>query len=254
VREIRSTKPAQIILVACSRPGELLSISLLQSTRMPAMEKCRPCGLYVITPPRYRQAGQLLADCEAALLGGASLLQFRDKSGDAGWQLEMAGQLNSLCQRYRVPLIINDDTDLAARVGAAGVHLGRDDAAIPLARAKLGPKGIIGASCYNQLDLAQSAATAGASYLAFGSMFPSASKPQAVHCPVPTLTAAQKFGLPLVAIGGITMENGAALVAAGASYLAVIGAVFDTTDVQSAVERFGGMWKESPDLLPQPTH
>ena len=218
------------------------------------MEKCRPCGLYVITPPRYRQAGQLLADCEAALLGGASLLQFRDKSGDAGWQLEMAGQLNSLCQRYRVPLIINDDIDLAARVGAAGVHLGRDDAAIPLARAKLGPKGIIGASCYNQLDLAQSAATAGASYLAFGSMFPSASKPQAVHCPVPTLTAAQKFGLPLVAIGGITMENGAALVAAGASYLAVIGAVFDTTDVQSAVERFGGMWKESQDLLPQPTH
>jgi thiamine-phosphate pyrophosphorylase len=218
------------------------------------MEKCRPCGLYAITPPRYRQAQMLLAESEAALLGGASLLQFRDKSGDEGWKLEMAGQLNSLCQRYRVPLIINDDIDLAVRVGAAGVHLGRDDAAIPLARAKLGPEGIIGASCYNQLDLAQSAATVGASYLAFGSMFPSASKPQAVHCPLPTLTAAQRFGLPLVAIGGITMENGAAVVAAGASYLAVIGAVFDTTDVQRAAERFGGLWKESQDLLPHSTN
>ena len=221
---------------------------------MPNMKKCRPYGLYAITPPRYRQAQRLLAESEAALLGGASLLQFRDKSGDAGWQLEMAGQLNSLCQRYRVPLIINDDIDLAARVGAAGVHLGRDDAAIPAARAELGLEGIIGASCYNQLDLAQSAATAGASYLAFGSMFSSASKPQAVHCPLQTLTAAQKFGLPLVAIGGITMENGAALVTAGASYLAVIGAVFDTTDVQRAVERFGGLWKQSHELSPQPTH
>jgi len=218
------------------------------------MEKCHPHGLYAITPPLYRQPQKLLAGSEAALLGGARLLQFRDKSGDAGWQLEMAGQLNSLCQRYRVPLIINDDIDLAASVGAAGVHLGRGDAAIAVARAKLGPEGIVGASCYNQLDLAQSAATAGASYLAFGSMFPSGSKPQAVHCPVQTLKAAQKFGLPLVAIGGITMENGAALVAAGASYLAVIGAVFDAGDVQRAAEQFNGLWQGPHDPPPHSTH
>jgi len=85
-------------------------------------------------------------------------------------------------------------------------------------------------------------------------MFPSASKPQAVHCTVQTLKAAQEFGLPLVAIGGITMENGASLVAAGASYLAVIRAVFDTTDVQRAAEGFGGLWKESHDLLAHSTH
>lgn len=218
------------------------------------MKKCRPCGLYAITPPRYRQAGQLLAECEAALLGGACLLQFRDKSGDAGWQLEMADQLNRLCQLHRVPLIINDDIDLAARIGAGGVHLGRGDASVQDARAALGPDSIIGASCYDQLDLAQSAATAGASYVAFGSMFLSSNKPQAVHCPVQTLKAAQRFGLPLVAIGGITIENGASLVAAGASYLAVIGAVFDAPDVRHAAQQLCGLWQEPNDGTPPSTH
>jgi thiamine-phosphate pyrophosphorylase len=221
---------------------------------MPAMKNCRPHGLYAITPPRYRQARRLLAECEAVLRGGASLLQFRDKSGDAGWQLEMAGQLKSLCQGYQVPLIINDDIELAARVGAAGVHLGREDASIHDARADLGPASIIGASCYNQLDLAPMAVSAGANYLAFGSMFPSASKPEAVHCPLETLRAARQFGLPLVAIGGITLENGLSLVSAGASYLAVIGGVFDTPDIQRAAEQIGGLWPEPGNVSPRSTH
>lgn len=218
------------------------------------MKNCHPQGLYAITAPRYRRARQLLTECEAALLGGASLLQFRDKSADAGWHAEMAGQLQSLCERYRVPLIINDDIDLAARVGAAGLHLGREDASVRDARARLGPDFIIGASCYDQLDLAQKAATDGASYLAFGSMFPSNSKPGAVHCPVETLHSARQFGLPLVAIGGITIENGASLVAAGASYLAVIGAVFDAPDVEFAARQFGALWTESRNASPGSAH
>ncbi len=233
-----------------ARSSELLSISLLQSTKMPLMKTCRPYGLYAITPPRYRQDGLLLAETEAVLSGGASLLQFRDKSGDAGWRLEMAGKLNSLCQGYQVPLIINDDIDLAAKTGAAGVHLGQGDADIAQALAELGPDSIIGVSCYNRLDLAQAAATAGASYLAFGSMFSSGSKPQAVHCPVETLLAARTFGLPLVAIGGISIENGASLVAAGASYLAVISAVFDAVDARCAAQQFGELWKKPHDRSP----
>jgi thiamine-phosphate pyrophosphorylase len=221
---------------------------------MPTMKNCPPRGLYAITPPRYRQAQRLLAETEAALLGGACLLQFRDKSGDAAWQLEMADQLKRLCQLHRVPLIINDDIELAARIGASGVHLGQGDASIQDARVALGPDSIIGASCHDRLELAQSAAAAGASYLAFGSMFPSGSKPQAVHCPVPTLRAAQKFGLPLVAIGGITMENGAPLVAAGASYLAVIGALFDAPDVRHAAQQLCGLWQEPHDGTPPSTY
>lgn len=209
------------------------------------MKKCHPYGLYAITALRYPQDQRLLAESEAALLGGASLLQFRDKSGDAVWRREMAGRLNTLCQQYFVPLIINDDIDLAASVGAAGVHLGKGDATLADALAALGPDGIIGASCYNRLDLAQSAATQGASYLAFGSMFHSDSKPQAVHCPLQTLNAARRFGLPLVAIGGITVENGLSLITAGANYLAVIGAVFDANDVQRAAGQFGGLWTDS---------
>ena len=199
-------------------------------------------GLYVITPQRYPDDVRLLSECEAALLGGASLLQFRDKSTDTAWRFEVATQLNALCRAHDVPLIINDDIELARRVGAAGVHLGREDAPIAAARKELPPGSHIGWSCYNRLDLAESGRLQGATHLAFGSMYASTTKPGAVRCPLDTLSAARVFGLPLVAIGGITLENGAALINAGASYLAVVSAVFDAPDVRRAAEQFSALW------------
>ena len=200
-------------------------------------------GLYVITPERYPDAERLLAECEAALLGGASLLQFRDKSTDAAWRLETAGRLNTLCGRHGVPLVVNDDIELARRIGAAGVHLGSEDEPLAEARARLPRGSHIGWSCYNRLDLAKTGSQEGATHLAFGSMHPSPTKPGAVHCPPATLTAAKAFGLPLVAIGGITLENGAALIAAGADYLAVISAVFEAPDIRRAAAQFSGLWE-----------
>ena len=202
-------------------------------------------GLYAITPERYPDAERLLSECEAALFGGASLLQFRDKSSDAAWRLETAKRLNVLCGRRGVPLIINDDVELARRIGAAGVHLGKEDSTLAEARFRLPRGSHIGWSCYNRLELATAGKREGATHLAFGSMYPSPTKPGAVRCSPETLTAAKSLGSPLVAIGGITLENGAALIAAGADYLAVVSAVFDAPDIRRAAEQFRGLW-ESP--------
>ena len=205
----------------------------------------RPHGLYAVTAARYPDHERLLAECEAALAGGARLMQFRDKSADAGWRRNVAMRLNDLCRRYQVPLIMNDDVGLAAEVGAAGVHLGQGDAGIAAAVAALGAGSIIGVSCHNRIELAEAAAGQGATYLAFGSMFSSLSKPEAVLCTTQTLTAARRFDLPLVAIGGITAENGGSLIAAGADYLAVISAVFDAPDVRAAAQRIAALWPSS---------
>ena len=200
-------------------------------------------GLYVITPQRYPDQGQLLSDLRLALEGGASMVQFRDKSGDDHWRLDVARAVARLCDEFDAPLIINDDVELASRTGAAGVHLGKDDGSIERARHLLGPGAIIGASCYNQLSLARKAAREGADYLAFGSVYQSGSKPGAVHCPLDTVNAAAALGLPVVAIGGITPDNGRAVVEAGADSLAVIRAVFDAPDIQAAATSFSEFWK-----------
>ncbi|MET0231801.1 MAG: thiamine phosphate synthase [Rhodanobacteraceae bacterium] len=188
-------------------------------------------GLYAITDgPR----DDLLTACEAALDGGATLLQYRDKTRDAERRLAEAHALAALCARYAVPLIVNDDVELAAAAGAAGVHLGEDDLDVASARARLGANAIVGVSCYDSLERARSLAAAGADYLAFGAFHPSPTKPNARKATLALLRKAKAFGLPLVAIGGITVENGAALIDAGADYLAVISAVFGADDVRVA--------------------
>lgn len=208
------------------------------------MNRFPPGGLYAITPPCYPDGQRLVRDCTSALQGGARLLQFRDKSGDPAWRLQTGKRLLDICLEHEVPLIINDDVELARELGAAGVHLGLDDATIHDATTAL-PKGsIIGATCHDRLDLAGTAARQGATYLAFGSMFPSATKPGAVSCPPRTLTQAKRYGLPLVAIGGITLENGASLIAAGADYLAVIDALFASGDVRGTAEKFASLYEK----------
>lgn len=199
-------------------------------------------GLYAITPQRYPDATRLVREVRGAMEGGAAMVQFRDKSGDGDWRDAVAATLKAACDEFGVPLIINDDVGLASGIGAAGVHLGKGDSTVESARSALGRNSLIGVSCYDSLGRARAAARHGADYLAFGSVFPSGTKPDAVHCPLTTLTSARELGLPVVAIGGLTPDNGRAAIEAGADGLAVISAVFDAPDVRKAAEAFSQLW------------
>lgn len=196
-------------------------------------------GLYAITDgPRP----DLVDACAAAIEGGAAVLQYRDKTSDHARRREEAHELASLCARRLVPLIINDDVDLAAEIGTAGVHLGEDDADIAAARKRLGSGAIIGASCYDSLARARDLAAAGADYLAFGAFFPSPTKPQARRATPDLLRAARAFGKPLVAIGGITPDNAQSLIDAGADFVSVISGVFGQSDVADAARRYANLF------------
>ncbi|HET6555119.1 MAG TPA: thiamine phosphate synthase [Dyella sp.] len=192
-------------------------------------------GLYVITDgPRPN----LLEVVALALAGGARLLQYRDKTQDHVRRLNEARAIRALCAARSVPMIVNDDVKLAEAVGAAGVHLGEDDGDIAAARELLGANAIIGASCYDSIERARKLADAGADYLAFGAFFPSPTKPHARRASFDLLRQSATLGLPRVAIGGITPDNGSLLIDAGADYLAVISAVFGDPDVRGAATRF----------------
>lgn len=199
-------------------------------------------GLYAITDANLMPAAHFADLAEQALAGGAKVLQYRDKSTDHTKRLAQAQNLHQLCVQYGMPLIINDDVELCAQVGAEGVHLGEDDVDFVQARQRLGEKVIIGVSCYNNLARAQCMRAAGADYVAFGSFFPSTIKPQARVAKIDLLRQAkQQLDCPIVAIGGITAQNGAALCEAGADALAVISAVFGAEDVATAARAFTGL-------------
>jgi thiamine-phosphate pyrophosphorylase len=169
-------------------------------------------------------------------------LQYRNKCADAALRLEQAQALRALTREFLAPLIINDDVLLARQAGADGVHLGNADGSIAAAREVLGCGKVIGASCYNQLSLAYAAAAQGADYVAFGAFFPSAVKPDAVVATPELLRQARReLDVPLVAIGGITSDNGAQLVSAGAHALAVISALFGATDIRDAARQFSNL-------------
>jgi len=192
-------------------------------------------GLYVITDARWPRSVALEHAVDAALRGGARVVQYRDKSDDACRRHQEAKTVASLCRARGATFIVNDDVDLAAAVAADGVHLGRDDDDLAAARSALGPEALIGVSCYNELDRARRAAAAGADYLAFGSVYPSATKPDAVHAPLTLFGEARRLtDRPLVAIGGINADNIATVTAAGADAVAVVDAVFAAPDIQQA--------------------
>jgi thiamine-phosphate pyrophosphorylase len=198
--------------------------------------KRRIKGLYAITPD-WEETPRLLAQVEAALKGGIALLQYRNKVVTPDRQAEQAAALLQLCRRYSVPLIVNDDVSLARQIGADGVHLGADDGDIAEARASLGPDSIIGASCYNRLELAVLAKQQGADYGAFGACFDSPTKPAAVCAPLSLFAEArQQVGLPMVAIGGIHAGNMLEPLRAGADSVAMISAIFSQgQDTQARV-------------------
>jgi thiamine-phosphate pyrophosphorylase len=202
-----------------------------------------PRGLYAITPDGPHPPGFLESSVEDAIEGGAVAIQYRDKSGDGPRRHAAASALCEICRRRQVPLIVNDDVALASAVGASGAHVGRDDTALGAARARLGPDAIIGVSCYGSVEQAVEAARQGADYVAFGRFFPSSTKPGAVPCSREVLEQARDaVSVPVVAIGGITPENGAVLLAAGADVLAVIDGVFGRGDVRAAAAGFSGLF------------
>lgn len=199
----------------------------------------RLSGLYAITPEDADTA-RLIRKVAACLEGGASAVQYRNKQAPAELAHFQALQLHTLCQRFGVPLIINDSLELACAVDAEGIHLGLDDGEIADARRKL-PNRIIGVSCYNDFRLAQRAMDQGADYVAFGSFFSSSTKPEAVSAGIDLLAFARQHGLNTVAIGGITAANAGTLIAGGAHAVAVISALFESDDairIRASAEAF----------------
>ncbi|MBL8383772.1 MAG: thiamine phosphate synthase [Burkholderiales bacterium] len=187
-------------------------------------------GLYAITPD-WTDTARLLIAARAALGGGARVLQYRNKRASPTLRLEQALALSAVCRAHDVPFIVNDDVELALEVDADGVHLGRSDEAIATARRRIGRRRLLGASCYNEPPLATAALAAGADHVAFGSVFPSSTKPGAVRAALALFASGAQLGVPVVAIGGITVENAGTVVAAGASAVAVISDLFEAADV-----------------------
>jgi thiamine-phosphate pyrophosphorylase len=208
-------------------------------------------GLYAITPD-LADTGELLRRARAAIEGGAQLLQYRNKTADAALRGTQARALQDLCAGSGVPLIINDHLDLALECGAAGLHLGGEDGDIASARRRLGPGRLLGASCYDRIELAQAAVAEGADHVAFGSFFPSAVKPGAVR-PSPALItgARESLRVPVVAIGGITPQNAPQLLDAGADALAVISAVFGAQNIAAAAHEFRKLFEARHEKKPE---
>jgi thiamine-phosphate pyrophosphorylase len=200
-------------------------------------------GLYAIADTQYIDDAHLMPAVGEAIAGGARVIQYRDKSHDVSARLAQAKKIAALCRQHGVLLIINDDVTLAKETQADGVHLGREDVSPAKAREQLGPQAIIGVSCYNELARAEAAEKQGTNYIAFGRFFPSRTKPQAVPASLDLLRESKrKLHIPIVAIGGITPENGASLIAAGADALAVIEGVFGQANVRAAAERFARLF------------
>lgn len=208
------------------------------------MTQTRISGLYAVTPD-VEDTAQLVKAAEQVLQGGASLLQYRNKTASYALKREQAGALMWLCEDYDVPFIINDHVLLCVELDADGVHLGGGDGDIAAARRLLGARKLIGASCYNRLELARQAKVQGADYVAFGACFDSGTKPAAVRAPLTLFGEAGVLDLPLVAIGGITADNAGSVIAAGADSVAVINALFSADDPERAARTFSNLFNPS---------
>jgi thiamine-phosphate pyrophosphorylase len=200
-------------------------------------------GLYAVTP-ELTDSIALVSKVDAALRGGARVIQYRSKSIADSLRRSQAGEIARLCRIWNALFIVNDSVELAREVDADGVHLGKDDGDVPAARRMLGPGKLIGVSCYNEIGRARVAVSQGADYVAFGSFFSSSTKPQALRAGTELLQiAASEIALPVVAIGGITENNAAGLIAAGADAVAVVSALFDALDVEAQARRFARLFQ-----------
>lgn len=196
-------------------------------------------GLYAITDANLIPKSRFTEIVESALRGGASIIQYRDKTDDYNKRLQQACAVKQLCDQYQALCIINDDIELMLASNADGLHIGKDDGELADIRKRLGKDKIIGLSCYNELEIANLAENQGADYIAFGSFFPSPTKPDAQKASLDLLIKArQQIKIPICAIGGITLKNAIPLLEAGADMLAVISDVFGQDDVLSASQDF----------------
>lgn len=200
-------------------------------------------GLYAITP-NEGDSGRLRDMVEAGIAGGASLVQYRNKRANSKLRHDQSRLLLELCRRHQVPLIINDEVNLCLEIGADGVHIGATDGNLQEVRAQLGNDRILGASCYNSLTLATRAQSEGADYIAFGACFPSATKPEALRAELSLFGRGRDvLHIPMVAIGGITLDNASLAIEAGADALAVIGALFESDDVEHTARQFSQLYR-----------
>ncbi len=200
-------------------------------------------GLYAITDEKLTPKETMLRQVEAALAGGARIVQLRDKNSDDQELLGLATALRELCHSYNALFLVNDRVNLAREVGADGVHIGKTDTSYPEARRRLGPSAIIGVSCYNELERAVDAAKKGADYVAFGSFFPSPTKPEAVRASIDLIEKAKaKLKVPICCIGGITSENVRELVAKGADMAAVISDLWKSQDVTAKARKYASVF------------
>ncbi|MCY4450496.1 MAG: thiamine phosphate synthase [Immundisolibacterales bacterium] len=211
-----------------------------QSTEAPLPWPVR--GVYAVTPEGLT-GPDLAAAVANAVENGVAAVQYRDKSADPARRRRDAAALVAVCRPRRVPLIVNDDVELAAAAGADGVHLGRDDEALAAARARLGDAVTVGVSCYDDAGRARAAARGGADYVAFGSFFPSLTKPGAIRATTGLAAAVRpSVTVPIVAIGGITAENAPPLLAAGIDLVAIVNAIFGAPDIGRATRRLVGLF------------
>lgn len=200
-------------------------------------------GLYAITDPQLLRGERLFDAVRAALDGGAGIIQYRNKFADDATQLREAVTLNTLCRDHGAIFLVNDNVLLAKNCGAHGVHLGQGDGALANARAQLGMQAIIGQTCHASITLALAAEQAGADYVAFGRFFPSFTKPDAPPANPELLPQARSaLRLPVVAIGGITVDNAPQLIAAGADAVAVIHGLFSSDDVNAQARCFTNLF------------
>ena len=194
-------------------------------------------GLYAITDSHLISDNNFNDSIKSVLQGGARLIQYRDKSYDANKRLAQTRSLRDLCYQYNALLIINDDIELAIQSEADGIHLGKNDISLSEARNRLGENFIIGISCYDQLELAIRAERQGASYVAFGAVYTSPTKPEATTVSMDTLsTAVSRLSIPICAIGGISSQNASTVIATGIDMIAVISDLFAQDDIQAHSE------------------
>jgi len=199
-------------------------------------------GLYLVTPD-WSDTHRLVAVSRAAIQGGACVLQYRNKIANDALRYEQALALRALTRETDTFFIINDDVALALAVAADGVHLGRHDGELSSAKTLAGKQLAIGVSCYNDFERARQAVAQGADYIAFGAMYASPTKPEAVAAPLCLIERSKaELQAPITCIGGIRADNAAPLVAAGADCLAVISDIYQAADPQAQAARFARLY------------
>lgn len=194
-------------------------------------------SIYLVTDEACLHGRPLLECVEEALAAGVTLVQYRAKAADGGVLYAEACKLKQLCDKYNVPLIINDRLDIALAVGAAGVHLGQDDLPCAVARRLLGEDFIIGVSAHNPAEAVQ-AVSEGADYLGCGAVFGTATKHDVAKLGLENLRAIRKaVAVPMVGIGGITADNYAEVLATGANGAAIVSGILAQDDIGAVVKK-----------------